>query len=1233
MRLSDAITIAKGILNKIYTDNITLRKEIKTLRKALDHITHYAALYHHFTALKQYPEISGDRIDSQLLRPIQESVEEEAKRMDAFQNPVLNAEFETRLSYAILKQGDTQALVKINQAIVAYLKRHHDSLDESHGAIIRAELAKYKLPFNPSLSPIDVLIEKLERRLPQKHTKERIQILSETFSLHLLFFNYHHVYDPTRDLSYPSRPEATKVTDKDLPSKVTLTPRDQARPHPPPDPKKRLMLESRRKSIHNKVRPKHDEQDMFLDNIRGRIKVYSKHRSADFGICDKTHTPDKLKNLYAHVFTPHKYRSKPNPNSPLVKHFKSNGIAFISGPSGTAADCIEGLSLLCPSLSTEGYQSYLNLMAAAETGLGHHSMHEVILTAAHAGVLPMITIKDKTKPFWERLDYKQTYRQFLTKTFKQSKDFHSLTLCFPQYLDGSSSNNTDLTQDKVALAAYRWKRYTDAQAASRYFRRSEFWENHPSKYSKVDPDTLFIQELSDSNFSKIKNEVGDLTTKEKRFFRIFMAQQVVFTHATNYIKEIEKNGRILSDVGLTKVLGKHRRNADDEDIHTLQNNDYIFFRFELAPLYYKASRFGDTKMLIQGRHNELMQYCWISLFEMLNPSSASILQSLTHNGKEVRFYGEYTDGAVTAFYPGKHKNEKLGKYHRIDLGYTIFSGSALMPGLAYCMIRELRRIGGTMQIDFLNLFSQAHFDIQDKKYQSLIERMNQVLSQLFRVEAKIPRQLYLKHYQYKTITPATIKTAIEEDNVFELRQALKPEDYECPLWSFDVLLPPLSPIEYAIICGKIHVIEWLWQEGARPREPFAAYPFDILFETTKNILSLSPQLINYLFNELKLFNIDNRTSYNGSWLHFAASTGQFEALNTLIDLGVRLQIKDINGYHFLEIISLDSLLQAPEHIHTVISLYKKLNKPFRGFVHSLSEHLLLEIVFIEPARRKVIIKEWATVVTNKQKLTNLANVLLEQTTDYESLALLLENGAAINDRDIEQYAALILRLSKVNPAAVQHAVETLKEKVRHPDSLIPALRKRLRLSLTSYGRRQMEKLLAAYPKLFDDKKTLDQVLNFYLYFNVITPNYHALIIQLLENGAELKDPDIMEIGTILFETALVDHEAFIFLFERYISLGVSSKILLNDVRKELSKQWPLLSKEKQKSLKKHIPELFKHQEVKKLVSKSNKGFTQYFSGLSKGFLWRKKDIRKRSSGDASEDDPKSLRKFAPDLSL
>ncbi len=786
---------------------------------------------------------------------------------DEFGNCPLASEFESALSLAILKYADTRILLDINQKIISYLQRHKETLLVALGQNIQYALNRYQIPYEPEHNIIDTLCALLDRSYESVTEKKRVQTITETFTLHLLFFNYQHVYQPELDC------------DNKL---------------------ERLSIIDRRKRIHRAVRPKEAGQ-LFHETTRGRQTVFSQVRSNDFGIMGAQLTPPLYQDFHRYRYTPHKYRVKANEASKLVQHFKKMRVPYIAGPSGTAADCIEGLSFLYPTMCSQEWLDYLNLMAASECGLGHHSLHEIMLSAAHAGVLDVWHYQDEILPLWQRVVKEGAYELFLSDVFKQSQAYQDLRAQYPQYFIAHPMLQKQRQQDEDERHLIKRQRAIRTDQASRAFHQAQFWQGveaaEPDKaIAKVGP--LFVKARSKDNLARLKAELKGLSIVEKRFLRLFMAQDFELTHYTNLPDVISKDGRLLSNHNLHAL----QQIIDDNstgDIETLNNGRYIFFRMELNHQHQSHSRFGRAQFILHGRHSGLLKCGLVSLCDMFNPEEISIISHLKYRQSSVRRSMDYRLGKITVCY-----NQDVKNRLDINLADTLFYGADILEGVALCMIRELRRIGGDMRDDFYQYFRKETVDIQSHAYTQLQQKMNWMLSRLFRLEARLPGATYLNNVDYALYQGDKVKAALKQDDVFTLRRLVKKSGLKSI--AFNLHKGNMSLLEYALFNGHGHCAIWLLKQGCELSGEALA---DLINDHPYFIARMSIVQLHDLIQLIPDFELSIKNKEGQTLAHLAAQNNRLDLIDDLANMGVDITVADDHGLQYQHYLPLEKMVK------------------------------------------------------------------------------------------------------------------------------------------------------------------------------------------------------------------------------------------------------------------------------------------------------------------------------------
>lgn len=849
---------------------LKINKLVRALQSGIKNLksTHnYTAILTHLLRLQEQNEIAHElnaRLEKDIksLTPLVKKAEKET---DSFGNIGVQAEFESLLALRILEELDPSMLEKINQRLIDYLKDNYETLKIQKEFVIASALTHFKIPFRQDCDPINALISLLERPLQTIDEKNIPQTVCESFVLHLMMFNYLHIYEP----------------------------------HLAKHGEDKLKVIQQRSEYHRSVRPK-EGSGLFNDFIRGRRDRYSVRRDSTLGICDDDYALDIFENFHQFSYTPFKYRTEANESSPLVKHMRKKGIPFIAGPSGTTADVIEGLQFLYPEMSDADYRAYLNLLAASEVALGHHSFIEVILTACNAGVLPQVKLKDIGQPIWEQIDYATMYKDFLSNEFKETEAYQTLFTQYPWCLGEAHPlvKRKQMKAEKKRRLANKVQKALEGQAAESMMIEAPYWQDYID-FSEAPKPPHFLAKLSHQNIERLRQQTTDLMPDENAFLHFFVAQPISLTHYTNASREIKRAGHLLSNQAL-RAQGILFRNSSLVDIDEMQNDKYVFFRFELEHRPF-SSRFGKEAITIDGRDPGLYPYLWISLTDMYAPLDPSPIDMLYYDEEVVIREGEW-EGDESE---GEHDEDEFG--HRIRFKYPrtgqtaifnvpehVFAGSDIMEGLARSLIIELRRIGGSFQTEALSPFQNPMKLLNQAQRPFILNHFNKLLSDVFRVEGKIPRSVALQHVPYVESNVNVLYKSIREHDLIQFRKQIR----HIPPQEINSIGEKL--LFEIVLNHDEDQLQYLLANGYKLNDDLVDYLL-IQFVTT---LHLSIPILSILFEYGYGKNLLNWRSYTGkSLLHKFAENGLTEQIDFLIEKGLSPTITNNEGLSFIDCLS------------------------------------------------------------------------------------------------------------------------------------------------------------------------------------------------------------------------------------------------------------------------------------------------------------------------------------------
>ncbi len=273
--------------------------------------------------------------------------------------------------------------------------------------------------------------------------------------------------------------------------------------------------------------------------------------------------------------------------------------------------------------------------------------------------------------------------------------------------------------------------------------------------------------LSKRNLEEIQNEIiklGDnLTEKECQFAEEFQKCKLILSHYTVDIgaEAISKTGRIYSKRELVS-LGKLKvNNTPKYDEELLGNHGFVFFKLEVGNHDAVSTRFGNVGYIFEAHQTPLLECGWISLYDQISPTVNEIrsdekihpLKNEVIKNKILRkyvaadntvdnknmMYDNKTGLSEKVFYnpatkdiPGMYKNyPETGVNNMHNQLEEVFYGPDILDGIIYSILFELRKIGMDT-----NYYKKAISDLTPEGFKTL-------LAQLFRIEAKIPRVLFI----------------------------------------------------------------------------------------------------------------------------------------------------------------------------------------------------------------------------------------------------------------------------------------------------------------------------------------------------------------------------------------------------------------------------------------------------------------------------------------------------------
>jgi ankyrin repeat protein len=326
----------------------------------------------------------------------------------------------------------------------------------------------------------------------------------------------------------------------------------------------------------------------------------------------------------------------------------------------------------------------------------------------------------------------------------------------------TSERSVESSAEKRILEQAVIKAQRDFHAGKAYKRLNEGWEWHGSALiGKQNLNLQKFKEHSLKNVRRLQSELGELTADEKKFYGTLLKQDYQLCHYTNAFNAIRKSHTILSSKQLhdKKVYYK---DSSGSDILPLKNDDFVFFRMEIEHDPHFKSRFGNEQLIFNDEDTQFHQQGWVSLYDMLKPQSASNARQLKYidssgNEKIARYcdspFANYTNGKLTYYYNSDKKTADF------DVIGTTFYGPDIRRGIALAAIRELRLIGGEYQSTCLAGLETS--------------RLEDTLSNLFRLEAKIASIVDIAHVPVQYTSPIDMTEAIESNNTVRIAALLE----------------------------------------------------------------------------------------------------------------------------------------------------------------------------------------------------------------------------------------------------------------------------------------------------------------------------------------------------------------------------------------------------------------------------------------------------------------------------
>ena len=255
---------------------------------------------------------------------------------------------------------------------------------------------------------------------------------------------------------------------------------------------------------------------------------------------------------------------------------------------------------------------------------------------------------------------------------------------------------------KTIVRAFR--NHIAKSAYSHMTETGEIWRADPKGGRAV------ITSLSRKNIDALRENLGDLTSSEKEFMKVLLAQKFFATHATQSLPEdaVDPIALFSRKKLVERKIPFAEQNTWKEDIKKTGCDDFVHFALEIGDAPKKpASRFGPTMYRVNFDEAVFRDTAWLSLTELLFP--------VTPDAKRLMSYLKSDESASRHLQPLE----------------IVFSGGAMKTGLALSIIKEARE------------FSPAS---QQKVLESTTEdQLNGLVNGLYRPEVKVPRHCFIQN--------------------------------------------------------------------------------------------------------------------------------------------------------------------------------------------------------------------------------------------------------------------------------------------------------------------------------------------------------------------------------------------------------------------------------------------------------------------------------------------------------
>ncbi|RMT91117.1 hypothetical protein ALP39_04014 [Pseudomonas marginalis pv. marginalis] len=276
---------------------------------------------------------------------------------------------------------------------------------------------------------------------------------------------------------------------------------------------------------------------------------------------------------------------------------------------------------------------------------------------------------------------------------------------------GSFARGPGLDKDVAARQMVKALRgFISGKSHEKMMQNGSIWKAAPNGAEKN-----HIDDLSKSNLSNLRKELGALSAEEKEFLTGFFETPLYATHST--AAPVKRDDDSLALFSRKKLIDRNiifnTENSPQEDIKLLGNDDFVFFALEAGVVPKKpSSRFGGSTFRFEFDAPAFRDSAWLSLVEMRfarTPHLSRHLEGLSSK--------EYEDLSTRRLQPFE----------------TVFSGGDMKAGIGLSIVRDLRNLSPASNKRMLTNVDE--------------EKVNKLVNGLYRPEIKVARHFFSNSYR------------------------------------------------------------------------------------------------------------------------------------------------------------------------------------------------------------------------------------------------------------------------------------------------------------------------------------------------------------------------------------------------------------------------------------------------------------------------------------------------------